>query len=571
MKIDENVKLLALKKALNACKKVFYYSLLFSFISNLMMLAIPLYSLQVLDRVISSASIETLVMLTLVAFLALTCLSLIQAVRSFIMIRMGGWLDKKMAPVLFAHGVANSAFRRTLSSGQHQQDLNSIKNFLTGQAMSSLIDAPWSLIFIIFLFFIHPALGILSIFGGVALLVIAILNEFATKPALDSASEHGMKSSIYADAAARNAEAVEAMGMLDNVTKIWHESNSKSAILQEHASRKNAIYSSITKFIRLAIQTLVTGVGAYYVLQHQMSVGAMIASGILVGRTLAPFETAIGSWKGFVSARKSLKRLTESLQKSPIRNSSIELPVPEGHITVENVFFAPIGSKKPTISGVSFKLEAGDSLAIIGASAAGKSTIAKLLTGVWQASSGSVRLDGADVYSWKRDSFGKYVGYLPQDVELFAGTVKQNIARMDMDAKDEDVIEAAKLANVHDLILRLPNDYETQIGNDGTTLSAGQRQRIGLARAYYGNPKLVVLDEPNSSLDNEGDIALLKAIESGKKKKITTIVISHRPTLLKVVDKLLVLNEGKVVEFGDRDLVVEKMRSNGVMPKLKAV
>ena len=380
-----------------------------------------------------------------------------------------------------------------------------------------------------------------------------------------------MKSSIYADAAARNAEAIEAMGMLDNVTKIWHESNSKSAILQEHASRKNAIYSSITKFIRLAIQTLVTGVGAYYVLQHQMSVGAMIASGILVGRALAPFETAIGSWKGFVSARKSLKRLTESLQKSPIRNSSIELPVPEGNISVENVFFAPIGSKKPTISGVSFKLEAGDSLAIIGASAAGKSTIAKLLTGVWQASSGSVRLDGADVYSWKRDSFGKYVGYLPQDVELFAGTVKQNIARMDMEAKDEDVIAAAKLANVHDLILRLSNDYETQVGTDGTTLSAGQRQRIGLARAYYGEPKLVVLDEPNSSLDNEGDIALLKAIQSGKKKKITTIVISHRPTLLKVVDKLLVLNEGKVAEFGDRDAVVEKMRSNGVMPKLKAV
>lgn len=535
-----------------------------------MMLAIPIYSLQVLDRVISSASIETLVMLTLVAFLALTCLSLIQAVRSFVMIKLGGWLDKKLSPVLFAHGVANSAYRRFLSAGQHLQDLTSIKNFITGQAMNSLLDAPWSLIFIAFLFFIHPAIGIISVLGGIVLFIIAILNELSTKSSIESAGEHSMKSSAYADTAARNAEAIEAMGMLDNVTKIWQESNSKSLILQEHASRRSAVYSSITRFIRLAVQVAVTGVGAYYVLQTQMSVGAMIASGILVGRALAPFETAIGSWKGFISARKSLKRLTESLQNSPVRNSSIDLPEPQGNISIENVYFAPVGSKKPTISAVNFKLNAGECLAIIGPSAAGKSTISKLLTGVWQPASGNVRLDGADVYSWRRDSFGKYVGYLPQDVELFPGTVKENIARMDADVQDADVIAAAKLANVHELILRLPNDYETQIGHDGMTLSAGQRQRIGLARAYYGNPKLVVLDEPNSSLDNEGDIALLKAIQAGKLQKITTVVVSHRPAILQVADKILLMSEGKVADFGDRDTVIENMRSKGVLPKTKA-
>lgn len=571
MKVNQNEKLLALKKALNACKRAFYYSLLFSFISNLMMLAIPIYSLQVLDRVISSASIETLVMLTLVAFLALTCLSLIQGVRSFVMIKLGGWLDKKMSPVLFAHGISNSAYKRTISAGQHLQDMASIKNFITGQAMSSLLDAPWSMIFIAFLFFIHPAIGIVSVMGGVVLFIIAIMNEFSTKSAIESAGEHSIKSASYADTAARNAEAIEAMGMLNNVTKIWQQSNMKSMILQEHASRKSAIYSSITRFFRLAIQVGVTGIGAYYVLQAQMSVGAMIASGILVGRALAPFETAIGSWKGFISARKSLKRLNQSLEHSPVRASSIELPEPKGDISFENVYFAPMGTKKPTISAVNFKLNAGEVLAVIGPSAAGKSTIAKLLTGVWQPASGNVRLDGADVYNWKRDNFGKYVGYLPQDVELFAGTIKENIARMDADATDEDVIESAQLANVHDLVLRLPEDYQTNIGLDGATLSAGQRQRIGLARAYFGKPKLVVLDEPNSSLDNEGDIALMKAIQNGKRRKITTVIISHRPAILQVADKVLLMSEGKIADFGDRDTVINNMREKGVLPKLKAV
>lgn len=556
-----------LHNALHACRVAFYYSLLFSFISNLMLLMIPMYSLQVLDRVISSASLNTLLMLTLLVLLALTCLSLIQAVRSSILIRLGNWLDQRLAPLLFAHGVALSAHKRTMGSSQYLQDLNHIKNFITGPAMSSLLDAPWSVIFIGMLFLIHPSVGLISVFGGIVLLGLAIINELATKPALDAAGEHQTRSMHYADTAARNAEAVEAMGMLNQLTQMWREAGAKSQALQTLASNRAAVIAGITRFIRQAIQIAVTGVGAYYVLKTEMSVGGMIAAGILVGRALSPFETAITSWKGFVSARKSRSRLIQTLEQSPLRPQGMEMPEPQGRISMENVYYVPPGQKKPTLSGVSFVLEPGETLAIIGPSAAGKSTITKLLAGVWKPASGHVRLDSAEVYSWGREQFGRYIGYLPQDVELFAGSVKTNIARMNPQANDESVVKAAQDAHVHELVLYLPEGYETDIGTDGSSLSAGQRQRIALARAFYGSPKLLILDEPNASLDNEGDIALLKALQAAKLRGITTVVVSHRPTILQVVDKVMVLNQGKVAEFGSRDEVVAKMQQQAVLPK----
>lgn len=508
-------------------------------------------------------------MLTLVILLAVTCLSLIQAVRSFILIRLGGWLDTKLSPVLFAHGVSAFAQKKGVSGSQHLQDLNSIKGFLTGAAINSLLDAPWSIIFTITLFFIHPTLGYISIIGGLVLLTLAIINEIVTKPALEASNEHTMKSSSCADTASRNAEAIEAMGMLTNITTIWHESSDKARSLQAVSSSRSAIISSITRFLRLTIQIGVTGVGAYLVLENQMTVGGMIAAGILVGRALAPFETSIASWKGFVFARKALSRLRESLENSPVRLQGIDLPDPKGIVSVENAYFVPAGSKKPTLSEVNMRIEEGEALAIIGPSAAGKSTLAKLLTGVWKASSGNVRLDNADVYSWSRETFGKHIGYLPQDIELFSGTVKANIARMNMEASDESVIKAAQDAGVHELVLRLPNGYDTEIGIDGGSLSAGQRQRIALARAFYGEPKFIVLDEPNASLDNAGDIALLNAIKGAKERGITVIIISHRPAILKSVDKILVLNEGRVAEFGGRDEVINKI-SGERTPQLRA-
>jgi PrtD family type I secretion system ABC transporter len=560
------------KKSLEACNSAFLYALLFSFIGNLMQLVIPMYSLQVLDRVMSSGSLETLVMLTLVMVLALTCLTLIQSVRSSLLSRLGNWLDRKLAPVLFAHSVASSAQKRTtLSGSQHLHDLASLKGFINGPALNAILDAPWALIFIVVIFFIHPALGVISIVSAIFLVVMAIINELKTKPILDSASEHTIKSSHYADTAARNAEAVEAMGMIENILKIWHLTGDKALALQSQASVRASVISGITKFFRQMVQISVTGVGAYYVLQHQMTTGGMIAAGILVGRALSPFENAIASWKGFLTARKSLSRLTKSLETSPQRSGSMELPAPEGHINVENIYFAPQGLQKPTLKGVSFALNAGDALAIIGPSASGKSTIAKLLTGVWKPSAGNVRLDNADVYHWPRAHFGKYVGYLPQDVELFAGAVKDNIARMDTQAKDESIIKAAKMANVHDLILRLPNGYETQIGVDGMSLSAGQRQRIALARAFYGEIKFIVLDEPNANLDGEGDAALAAALANAKAAKITVIIISHRPAILQAVDKVLVMQEGAVIKFGSRDEVLQAMQDGQKKPDLKVI
>lgn len=569
--MNQDSKVEIFRKSLAACKVAFNYALLFSLISNLLLLIVPMYSLQVLDRVISSGSLETLMMLTIVVMLALIGLTLIQAVRSSLLSRLSNWLDRKLSPLLFEHSVAISAQKRaSLSGSQHLQDLGNIKNFVTGPALNAILDAPWSFIFTIFLFFIHPAIGIIAVVGSVFLLGMAVLNEIKTKPAIDAASEHVIKSSHYADIASRNAEAVEAMGMIGNVMKIWRLESDKALFFHSQAGSRASLISGITKFFRQALQIAVTGVGAYYVLQHQMTVGAMIASGILVGRALAPFENAIASWKGFVSARKSFSRLTDSLSNSSLRIGTMELPVPEGRINVENVYFAPTGTQKPTIKGISFSIDAGEALAIIGPSASGKSTLAKLLTGVWKPNSGNVRLDNADIYHWPRESFGRYVGYLPQDVELFSGSVKANIARMDMDAKDEDIIKAAQMANVHDLILRLPNGYETEIGIDGMSLSSGQRQRIALARAFYGQPKFIVLDEPNANLDTEGDAALAGAIVNAKKSNITLIIISHRPTILQVVDKVLVMNEGSVAKFGSTEEVAKAMQESK-KPDLKVI
>jgi PrtD family type I secretion system ABC transporter len=570
MQQNSNIELFT--ESLKACKSGFYYALLFSLISNLMQLVVPMYSLQVLDRVISSGSLETLLMLTLVIVLALTCLTLIQMVRSSLLSKLGNWLDRKLAPVLFAHSVASSAQKRTASTGsQHLSDLSSIKGFLSGAALNAILDAPWSVIFIIVLFFIHPSLGIIAIISGAVLTAMAILNEFKTKPILDKAGEYSIRSGHYADIAARNAEAVEAMGMIGNILKIWHTTGDKALAFQSQASKRASAISGATKFFRQMVQVSVTGTGAYYVLQHQMTTGGMIAAGILVGRALSPFENAISSWKGFVMARKSLSRLTKSLETSPVRSGTMELPAPDGRISVENIYFAPLGTQKPTIKGISFVVEAGEALAIIGPSASGKSTIAKLLTGVWKPASGNVRLDNADVYSWPRASFGKYVGYLPQDVELFAGSVKANISRMDMSADDADIIKAAKMANVHDLILRLPNGYETEIGIDGMSLSAGQRQRIALARAFYGDMRFIVLDEPNANLDSEGDAALAGALANAKENKITVIIISHRPAILQAVDKVMVMQDGTVSKFGSPEEIMQSMQDGAKKADLKVI
>ena len=560
-----------LAEAMKKCKKVFVVTFIFAFVVNFLMLITPLYSLQVLDRVISSRSMETLVMLTLVMFLIYISLTLMQIARSFTLIKVGEWMDRNLAPMLFAQSIEIASIRPSLGAGQNLRDLETVKSFLTSIGINTLFDAPWSIIYIIVIFMIHPYLGYLTIIGGVILFVFAIFNAYATTSSLAKATEYNMKSLNLAEIATRNAEVVEAMGMMRAVTNNWQKANMLKLDMQSVASYRNGIISNISKCIRMLLQMGVTGVGAYLAIKNQMSVGAMIASSILVGRALTPLDAAIETWKQITGAVKSYERLTIAFANPTMRQESMSLPEPEGRLFVENVFYAPPpapgqAAVKYTIKGVHFSLEPGEILAIIGPSAAGKTSLAKIMAGVWRPTSGIVRLDGADVYSWNRDDFGKYMGYLPQGVELFNGTIKDNIARMDLEADPEKIVMAAQMAGVHEMILRLPNGYETDIGIGGSAVSAGQRQRIGLARAFYGNPKIVVLDEPNANLDELGEVALVQALQNARNHKITTVIISHRPSILSSVDKILILQDGAIAAFGPSQEILARFAAKPQVP-----
>ena len=544
-------------QALKLCLKAFYIVALFSLINTLLILAVPLYSLQVFDRVISSGSVDTLVMLSIIVVFALACWTLINIARHFVMIAVSEWLNNEIGDKIFARAVAIAAQTGTLVSGQAQRDLNELKTFITGQSLLTLIEAPWSIIFLIVLFLIHPTIGLIAFFGGLVLIAVAITNERATKKFTDNASKHFLKVVQGAELASRNAEVIESMGMLDNVRNSWSRESHLGDIEQKTSNKRMAVLSNFARFCRMVVQILVTGTGAYLVLQHEMTTGGMIAGSIISGRALAPCDAAIGLWRSVLSIREAYFRL-KKISHVKLREEAMQLPEPKGHIDVENAIYVPVGGKKPIIYNVGFSLSAGDILGIIGASAAGKTSLSKLLVGVWQCTSGNIRLDGADVYSWNRKDFGKHTGYLPQDIELFSDTIKNNIAKMDEEATSEDVVVAAKIAGIHEMILKMPQGYDTVVGLG--ILSAGQRQRIGIARAFYGNPKLVVLDEPNANLDADGEAKLVETLKYAKDNKITTIIISHRTSILEKVDKLLLMKEGKLAIFGPRDKVLEKLK-----------
>ncbi len=546
-----------LEQALDDCRGVFWLVLLFSAVINLLMIALPIYSLQVLNRVLSSGSYVTLWMLTLIVSAMFVALAIFNSVRSFTLTKLSEWLDNKLSPTLLSMSITSATTRSTVSGSQNLRDLSTIKNFVTGAGLISLFDTPWAIIYLLVVFVIHVDMGLLTLTGATVLFVLAIFNEYATRKPLEEANEISVRSLAHAEIATRNAEAVEAMGMSEAIIKQWHNINNNVQKLQILASNRAGIIMSVTKFFRLIIQLLVLGLGVHLVLQNEITAGAIIACSILASRALSPFETAITAWKTIIDARKSYDRLMQNINVSLLRERSISLPEPKGILTIENVvFYHPSQPTRPILKGLSFGLLPGETCAIIGPSASGKSTLAKLIVGVWKTSAGKIRLDNADVYSWNRDEFGKYVGYVPQDVELFKGSVKENIARMQEDAKDEDIVKAAQLAGAHEMILRLPNGYETDIGIAGNALSGGQRQRVALARAFFGNPKLIVLDEPNANLDDAGEAALTQAILNARANKITTIIISHRQSILSVVDKLLVVKEGLLETFGPAKEVI---------------
>jgi ATP-binding cassette subfamily C protein/ATP-binding cassette subfamily C protein EexD len=546
-----------LSKAMAACRTQIAAVALFSGVVNLLQLTVSLYMMQVFDRVLSTRSLDTLYYLTAIAVFALLIMAVLDGLRGQVMQRIAGWVEGKAAPEAFMRAI-ESQLRGRPYRMEALRDLSACRAWLGSPASLTLFDVPWVPIYLAVIFVLHPLLGWIALGGALILFAITLANEWATGNLLRQAGTAAMVNQRRADSMVRNAEVIDSMGMGPAIMQRWREGLAASLPAQERAADRAALMLSITRFMRLAVQVAVLGVGALLVLNQELTSGASIAASIIMGRALAPVEQMIGGWKQLVQARASYRRLLAFLAMPRIRPPGIPLPEPTGRVAAERVTFGFPGQPVAIVKGVSFGLNAGESLAIIGPSAAGKTTLIKLLIGTLQPTAGTVRLDGADVYTWMREDFGRYVGYLPQDVELFDGTVLRNIARM-RDADPEGVFEAAKLAGCHEMILRLPQGYDTEIGDGGTHLSGGQRQLIGLARAMYGSPKMVVLDEPNSNLDGDAEQALIRGLEELKKRGATVVLVSHRPTLVQGVDKVLLMRDGAVEAFGPRQEVLKRL------------
>ncbi len=540
-------------------KAYFFYAALFSASINVLMLTPIIYMLQVYDRVVSSGSMTTLSMLTLFMLLLLASSGSFEWVRSRILIGVNARLEKNLRDP-----VAELAFKSTLHTGNPDgsagamSDLISLRQFITGPGVFAMMDAPWTPIYIIVMFVFHPFFGYAAILTSLVLVTLAIVNQRATGKKLEIANSTSQQAQASFLSNLRNAEVIHGMGMATNI-------RAKDAKLLDEASHKQSIASDIagkiaavSKSFRLIAQSLLLGLGAYLALRQEISPGMMIAGSLLLGRALAPIDMLVGSWKGFVAAKASLNRLRKGLNAFTSEPKRMSLPPPTGILSVENLVVTPPLSRIACVKGVSFGLTAGQALGIIGPSAAGKTSLARGILGIWQVAAGSVRLDGADISSWNRNELGPYLGYLPQDIELFNGSIAENISRFD-EVDADTVISAAKTAGIHDMILRMPDGYETIIGANSGGLSAGQRQRLGLARAIYGEPKLIILDEPNSNLDDQGEKDLLAALRRLKESGSTVIVITHRTSILALVDKLAILKEGNITSFGNRDDVLKSL------------
>jgi len=532
---------------------------LFSAAMNLLMLAPALYMLQVYDRVLTSGNEATLLVLTLLVMGLLLLMSLLEWVRSRMLVRLGQALETGLGEAVF-----HAAFRAALAAESERRPfrwLATLRGFLSSQAVAALFDAPWIPFYLAVIFLLHPAVGWLAVVAATVLWMLAWVGERRTGPLLRQAGrEHEKLAQALSDTLA-NAEVVEALGMADALRRRWLARREALQSLQTLAADRGGTLRSATRFLRVAVQSLVLGLGAWLVLRGELSGGGMIAASILLGRALAPVEQLIGHWRQWVEARDAWQSLERFLARHPRRPPGLGLPAPRGRLELHEVVVAPPGREKPVLEGVGLELAPGTALGVVGPSAAGKSALARVLVGVWRPTEGEVRLDGARIADWNRDELGRWIGYLPQDVELFAGTVAENIARFGP-VEPKAVVRAARRAGVHEMILRLPQGYDTVIGPGGWVLSAGQRQRIGLARALFGDPRLIVLDEPDASLDEAGEAALVKAVVQAKRAGRTLVVVSHRARILEAVDRVLVLRDGRAVAQGvPRRDAVDGMRA----------
>lgn len=547
-----------LSTTLEQCKKALMFVVAFSFIINLLVLCVPLYMLQIYDRVISSRSVDTLLLLTVITVFALFTMAVLENIRTRIMVKIGAWFDESLSADVLAGSIALQLRQGLSASVQSLRDIAAIRAFIGGNAIIPALDAPWTPVFLGFVFLLHPLLGIIATVGALVLFGIAILNHTATRKAHKTANEASIQAMQQAESAARNADAIEAMGIMPNFIRAWSALNKESIDGQVAANSKGALLTATSKFIRMLLQIAMLGVGAWLVIDNQVSPGVMIAGSILMARALAPVEQSISAWGTAVSARQSYQRLKEQIPAFPERAKSMPLPKPKGLLSVEKVTYFHPGQGEPVLHAINFKLNPGEALGIIGPSGTGKSTLARLILGNLNPTAGTIRLDNMDVSKWDPDDLGPHCGYLPQDVELFPGTIRQNIARLS-DGDPEEVIKAAKLAGCHELILRQPQGYDTVVGERGLGLSGGERQRIALARALYGEPSLVVLDEANANLDGVGEAALQRAITYLKSRQTTIILVGHRPSMMQSMDKLMVLQDAQIRAFGDRDEVLKPL------------
>jgi ATP-binding cassette subfamily C protein PrsD len=550
--------------ALNRCRWAFTGIAVFSACVNVLGLTGSLYMLQISDRVMSSRSISTLVFLSLLALAAYLLLGVLDALRRRMLARVGAKFSESLMERVYNAGatMALDGLRPAVAT-QAIRDLDQVQKFLGGSGPTAFFDMPFMPIFFAVAYLMHPVFGWLIVLGGLVIIVLSVLTELRTRNSTKAATFSAAARHVIAEASFRNAEALKAMGMRRVFAQTFTAANARYAAHNLDASDAASGIGSLAKVFRAVLQSAVLGVGAYLAIIGEVSAGAMIAASILAARALAPIEVAVASWRSFVESRQGFGRLRQLLSAQSRPESPLALPAPEFKLSVEGVYVVAPGQTKPIVNGVSFAIQAGQGLAVIGPSASGKSTLARALIGVWPTARGKVCLDGAPIDQWDSEKLGGHVGYLPQDVELFDGTVAANIARFDPEADARDIIQAARDAAAHEMILGLPQGYETRIGDDGAALSAGQRQRIALARALYGNPFLVVLDEPNSNLDSEGEDALVDAILCVRRRRGIVVVVTHRPTALAGVDLVAVMIAGKLQAFGKRDEVMQRMTRQG--------
>jgi ATP-binding cassette subfamily C exporter for protease/lipase len=551
-----------LKSFIARVKPIFFVAAAFSMVVNLLMLVPSLYMLQVYDRVLTSRSLDTLLMLTLLAAGLYGLLAFSEWVRAQLLINTGIELDASISPRVFESFVGASTGARGPSAVVAFSDASQVRQFLTGTGLFALFDAPWTPIYLVVIYLIHPWLAYVSIFGALLLLLLAWFGERITHAPLKTANNMAGSVHQMLQGFGRNHESIVAMGMLQSLRQLWMTRQQDMVGAQALASRRAAAIAASSRLIRMLQQMAILGLGAMLVIRGEITPGAMIAASILMGRALAPLDQAIASVRLFTTAREAYRRLGDLLRQHPAPPPRLELPVPQGHIAIHNLTLVPPGAQSPVLTNIDFQIRTGMAVGVVGPSGSGKSCLARALMAIWQPVRGEVRIDGAVIANWDRQRLGPHLGYLPQTIELFDGTVAQNIARFGEQSPDL-IVAAAKSAGIHELVLNLPQGYETLIGPDGTALSGGQRQRVALARAIYGNPRFVVLDEPNSNLDDQGEAALMQVLAELRQRGATVVIITHRRAILSATEGLVVLKDGRLQVYGPTPHVLQQLAGDG--------